>query len=985
MTTPAPATALTPAPAPPISALQIAATLGMPPPTTEQQAVIEAPLAPTLVVAGAGSGKTETMANRVLWLLANGHARPDQILGLTFTRKAAGELAQRIGTRISELAAAGLMPVPSAPADTHVTRDSSDLFNTPAVSTYNSFASRLFSDNALLLGREPESVLLDENSAWLLARRVVIESGDSRLVSVGRKIDTVTDAVLGLSRALAENPPESRSGQVPIAHDLAGLSGGFGYLDALPYGSPRKKIPYASVTESLAAVGPLPVLVNLAERYQAEKVRQGLIEFSDQVALALQVCQKVSSVVQRYRDAYRVVLLDEYQDTSVLQTQLLHTLFARHPVMAVGDPHQSIYGWRGASSANLLGFSQSFAGQSNTQAPAMSLSYTWRNPVSVLAAANTLVAPLSEALRTKPNGIQVDTLKTPPGKAAGRVDAVMAETIVQEATAIAEWFAPRLPAGTAKTGAMLFRARREMELFAEVLRAHGVPAHVLGLGGLLSTPEVADILSVLRAVHDPAAGSELVRLLSGGRWRVGVRDLQALAGVARWIADHDWAQKQVNDEVKARMRASVAPDDGTSLVDALDFVATASLTHGQLAGFSDVGRERLRDAGRQLALFRSRSGLPLLDFVRLIEQEMRLDIELVANESRGLENLYAFHDTVGAFLDSDELGTLASFLRWLSRAERHDDLGPRGEAGEQGAVQLLTIHGAKGLEWDYVAIPNLTDKSLPAPARETSGWLRFGELPYPFRGDRAELPELRWAKHESQLSYDSEFQNFKAELAERHEAEERRLIYVATTRAQHELLLSGSYWAGGSTVRTPSRYLVELADAGLIPKLPEGSAHDTKPESSADGNETWPFDPLGTRRSRVEAAARLVTEAAERRALQAAATTATTGTAGQAGSERATGPESEWAREVTLLLAERADRLAGNAAAALPVRIPASRFKDYVDDPTAVTRGLLRPMPERPYRATRLGTLFHSWVEHRAVGKQAGQRRLGHFGVVRHQ
>ena len=957
-------------PAGPISALQIAATLGMPPPTREQQAVIEAPLAPTLVVAGAGSGKTETMANRVLWLLANGHARPDQILGLTFTRKAAGELAQRIGTRISELAAAGLMPPPSAPAVDDGTRDSSDLFNTPAVSTYNSFASRLFSENALLLGREPESVLLDENSAWLLARRVVSDSQDGRLVTVGRKIDTLTDAVLGLSRALAENPPEFQSGEVPAAHDVAGLAAGFAYLDGLPYGSARKKIPYASVTESLAAVGPLPVLLRLAETYQAEKIRLGLIEFSDQVALALQVCQKVASVVQRYRDTYRIVLLDEYQDTSVLQTQLLHTLFARHPVMAVGDPHQSIYGWRGASSANLLGFSQSFAGLSNSQAPAMSLSYTWRNPVSVLGVANALVAPLSEALRTKPNGIQVDTLKTPPGKAAGRVDAVMAETIVHEATAIAEWFVPRLPNGTAKTGAMLFRARRDMELFAEVLRAHGVPAHVLGLGGLLSTPEVADVVSVLRAVHDPSAGSELVRLLSGGRWRVGVRDLQALAGVARWIADHDWAQKQVTDEVKARMRASVAADDGTSLVDALDFVATASPTHGQLVAFSETGRDRLRDAGRQLALFRSRSGLPLLDFVRLIEQEMRLDIELVANESRGLENLYAFHDTIGAFLDTDEQGTLASFLRWLSRAERHDDLGPRGEAGEQGAVQLLTIHGAKGLEWDYVAIPNLTDKSLPAAARETSGWLRFGELPYPFRGDRAELPELRWGQHDSQLDFDTEFQRFKADLADRQEAEERRLIYVATTRAQHELLLSGSYWAAGSTVRTPSRYLVELADAGLIATLPEGSEHPEKPESTEDGHETWPFDPLGTRRGVVEEAARLVTDAATARA--AATVDASTGADSMPAQEPTPEPEGEWAHEVTLLLAERAQRLAGTGAAALPVRIPASRFKDYVDDPTAVTRGLLRPMPERPYRATRLGTLFHSWVEHRSGAGASG-------------
>lgn len=966
-------------PRPAISALTIAATLQMPPPTPEQQRVIQAPLTPTLVVAGAGSGKTETMANRVLWLLANGHARADQILGLTFTRKAAGELAERINRRIGELAAAGMMPAPlqTETAEDSFTRDTSDLFNTPTVSTYNSFASRLFSDNALLLGREPESVLLDENSAWLLARQVVITHGDGDLVPFGKKIDAVTDAVLALSRALAENPPACVPGEtVPGAtgrtHDLAGLAAGFDYLIDLPFGSPRKKIPYASVTESLAAVAPLPVLARLAARYSSEKHRLGLIEFSDQVALALQVCQKVQSVVERYRDQYRIVLLDEYQDTSVLQTELLHTLFAHHPVMAVGDPHQSIYGWRGASSANLLGFSRSFAGLSNDEAPAMSLSYTWRNPVTVLGVANALVAPLSDQLRAQPGGIQVETLKTPPGKGEGTVEAAMVETITEEATVAAAWFAARLPStsntgGSSnadnKTGAMLFRARREMELFAEVLREHGVRAHVLGLGGLLSTPEVADVISVLRAVHDPAAGSELVRLLSGGRWRVGVRDLQALAGVAGWLATHDWAQKKVSDEVRARLRESVVADDGRSLVDALDFVATAAPSHGQLVAFSETGRDRLRDAGRQLAFFRSRAGLPLLDFVRLIEQELRLDIELVANESRGLENLYAFHDTVGAFLDSDETGTLGSFLRWLTRAERHDDLGPRPEPGEPGAVQLLTIHGAKGLEWDFVAIPNLTAKSLPAPAREVSGWLRFGELPYPFRGDRAELPELRWAQHETQLSYETEFLAFTAELAARHDAEERRLIYVATTRAQHSLLLTGSYWASGSTVRKPSPYLVELAEAGLIAALPEGSVDTDKPASAETGRESWPFDPLGTRRPVVEAAAALVASA--QTAARVAASTQTTATHAALPAPR-TAAGSEWAREVTLLLEERALRVAGGVGANLPVRISASRFKDYVDDAAAVARGLARPMPERPYRATRLGTLFHSWVEQRS-------------------
>ncbi|MDJ0339320.1 ATP-dependent DNA helicase [Cryobacterium sp. PH31-O1] len=939
-----------------VSALDIAAKLELPPPTLEQQAVIEAPLTPTLVVAGAGSGKTETMANRVLWLLANGHARPDQILGLTFTRKAAGELSERINKRITDLDAAGLMPFVDSDDDAI----GSDLFNTPSVSTYNSFASRLFTDNALLLGREPESVLLSDTSAWLLARRVVIDYGDGRLVPFGKSVDLVTDAVLQLSRVLAENPPAWLGGEPGAPHDLNGLADSFAYLPDLPYGNPRKKKPYDSVLDSVAAVAPLPVLAELAARYSTEKRRLGLIEFSDQVALALQVCQKVDAVVGRYRDSYRVVLLDEYQDTSVLQTELLHTLFRDHPVMAVGDPHQSIYGWRGASSANLLGFATDFNSRElitgdfglTTAAPTMSLSFTWRNPGTVLDAANALVAPLSAALRAKPGGIQVETLKVPAQTRPGAVDAFMAQTIAEEAAAIADWFAARLGGehGQAqRSGAMLFRARREMDYFAEVLRAHGVRAHVLGLGGLLSTPEVADVVSVLRVVHDPAAGSELVRLLSGARYRVGPRDLQALAGVASWLAGHDWAQKAISADLRGKLRESVAGDEASSLVDALDFLGTAPDSHSQFAGFSELGRARVQSAGRQLAWLRSRAGLPLLDFVRLIEQEFRLDIELIANEANelGLANLYSFHDTVGAFLDSDEQGTLASFLRWLKRAELQDDLGPRADLSEQGTVQLLTIHGAKGLEWDFVAIPNLEEKSLPAASRDTSGWLRFGELPYGFRGDRSELPELEIIGHDTQLDYDLAFQAYKAELATRHDDEERRLIYVATTRAKQELLLTGSFWGPGLTVRKPSRYLTELADAALIAAVPDTSTEADKPESGGDGTEVWPFDPLGTRRALVEAAATRV------RTSEADAPT-------------------RWSHAVTLLLEERALRLAGGGVAPVPTRIPASRFKDYVDDPAGVAAELRRPMPQRPYRATRLGTLFHSWVERRAGAGATG-------------
>jgi DNA helicase-2/ATP-dependent DNA helicase PcrA len=155
-------------------------------------------------------------------------------------------------------------------------------------------------------------------------------------------------------------------------------------------------------------------------------------------------------------------------------------------------------------------------------------------------------------------------------------------------------------------------------------------------------------------------------------------------------------------------------------------------------------------------------------------------------------------------------------------------------------------------------------------------------------------------------------------------------------------------------VRAPSRYLVELAEAGLIEPLPGESATAEKPAPEDGLTPAWPFDPLGTRRAVVEAAAAGVRVAAN--------------------DPESLARETRWSHVVTLLLEERALRQGAGAVAPLPARIPASRFKDYVDDPAGVAAQVRRPMPERPYRATRLGTLFHSWVEQRAGGHLGGDR-----------
>lgn len=899
-----------------ISADHIAETLGLPRPTDQQRLVIEADLSPALVVAGAGSGKTETMASRVLWLIANEKVTPGQILGLTFTRKAAGELATRIRDRIDQLAEKGLVP------------GDWDEFDKPAVSTYNSFANAIFRDNAILIGRESDGAVLGEASAWQLARLIVVQSGDPRLPDLGRNVDTITKAVLALSHAVNENIAD------PAA--IREFAARFAALGELPTGGTGA---YAEVVTTAATIGGLDVLLDLAASFEQAKLGRGFVEYSDQVALALRIVRTIPRVRDELRDLYRVVLLDEYQDTSVVQTWLLSELFARHPVMAVGDPNQSIYGWRGASAANLEQYATQFGGGDVQQ---FNLTTSWRNGRAILEVANALVEPLiGESL------VRVEKLEPSPKASALPVDVAIEESLLGEADAAARWLKSHLREldadGLPPTAAMLFRARKTQSFFMAALREHDVPFHVLGIGGLLGEPEIADLVSALRVLGDPSAGNDLVRLLAGSRWRIGARDLHALSRVSSWLRDRDYAQKPLEPEVKELLRSSVADGEGGSIIDALDFVARARPDHSELARFSEVGLERLRQAGRTFAQLRARSGLDLLDFVTVVEQELLLDIEVMANEFRpaGGANREAFFDALAGYLAIDDSASLSGFLGWLREAEWRDNLAPRPEQAEPGTVQLLTVHGSKGLEWDLVVVPRLVEDELPGKPREGfTGWLSFGTLPWEFRGDASELPALEWQAAESRKHFLELRSDFVEKVKHRHVLEERRLAYVAVTRARHSLLLTGSFWATQGSERGPSPFLRELEAAGVIGELPESSGLDENPMGDVSATFTWPMDPLGNRRAKVQAAAELV----------------------RAGEVVSPG---RWGPDLDLLLAERAARLSASTLVAMPTRVPASRFKDFVTDAAGVASSLRRPMPERPYRATRLGTLFHEWVEAR--------------------
>ncbi|MGX1272222.1 ATP-dependent exoDNAse (exonuclease V) beta subunit [Streptomyces phaeoluteigriseus] len=304
--------------------------------TPEQTACITAPPAPQVIVAGAGSGKTTVMAARVLWLVGTGQVAPEQVLGLTFTNKAAGELAERVR---KALIRAGV-------TDPDVI-DPDDPPGEPVISTYHSFAGRLLTDHGLRIGLEPTSRLLADATRYQLAARVLREAPGPYPALTRSFADLVGD-LLALDSELAEHlvrPEDLRAWDAELLRTLEG---------AKLSNAELRKVP-----ETAAARRELAELVL---RYRAVKRERDLLDFGDQIALSAQLAL-IPEVGRVLRDEFRVVLLDEYQDTSVAQRTLLAGLFGGgtgHPVTAVGDPCQAIYGWRGASVANLDDFPEHF-------------------------------------------------------------------------------------------------------------------------------------------------------------------------------------------------------------------------------------------------------------------------------------------------------------------------------------------------------------------------------------------------------------------------------------------------------------------------------------------------------------------------------------------------------------------------------------------------------------------------------------------------
>jgi DNA helicase-2/ATP-dependent DNA helicase PcrA len=985
MTTVTPAVMLTPA--------RLATELGLPPPTPEQAAVITAPAEPALVVAGAGAGKTETMAARVVWLVATGAVLPDQVLGLTFTRKAAQQLADRIRSRLRRLAGSRLLDE----LDPTGQRRAAVIAGDVTVATYHAYAGRLVSEHALRLPAEPGARLLSETAAWQLAHRVV------STWAADLDTDKVPATMTGYLLALAGELGEHLVGPGQLAEHAQAL---IALIENAPPG-PRQR---GGMNQTLAGyrdaqrmrIDLLPLLAAFTDRKRAERVN----DFADQMSIAARIAEQHPEVGAGERERYRAVLLDEYQDTGHAQRVLLRALFrtrADEPPLAltaVGDPCQSIYGWRGASAANLPRFETDFPvlRGSGRWEPARQygLLTSFRNPAEVLALANAV----SEPLRTQ--GVRVDELRpredAPPGTVRVALHTDVTAELDWVADNLADRWRARVDAGAdPPTAAVLTRRRADMAPMAAALRARGLPVEVVGLGGLLAEPEVRDLVSALRLVADPLAGTAAVRLLTGARWRLGVADLAAL-----WRRAKELARPLRAGPGTTEGAAAGAPPAGALLTDAMpgEHAEQAGLVDalddpGPRENYSAAGHQRIVRLARELDHLRGRAGgagtsgwAGLSDLVADTERALLLDTETAARPGPvGRVHLDAFADVVAEFAAGAEVPTLSALLDYLATAEDAEDgLSPGEVEVATDRVQILTVHAAKGLEWELVAVPNLVKDVFPG-RRRTGTWLTNpAELPVALRGDAPDLPQPDLPPDANRKELEDGFKAHTADLEQRRLEEERRLLYVAITRAERCLLLSGHWWGTTDTKRGPSPFLTEVAEvAASAPESPAGGAvlverwaeepvdGDVNPVRATPRTGHWPADPLGHRRAEVARGAELVREELRRlRRADPAAPDPTQLSLFESGARGADGPDGpaeddpdNWVADVDALLAERAAAREARHEVALPAALSVSQLVELAADPDALAARLRRPMPFPPNPHARRGTAFHAWLEQR--------------------
>jgi DNA helicase II / ATP-dependent DNA helicase PcrA len=697
---------------------------------------------PLLVVAGAGTGKTQVITRRIAWLIATRRAKPSEILGLTFTDKAAEEMQ----LRVDQL-------VPYGYADT-------------AISTFHAFGDRLIREFAFELGRSPDLRVLSRPEVVVFLRERLFELELDEYRPLGDP-DRFLGALASLfARCRDEDVSPARYREyadrlaVEAATAAADVAAGHDVGD-------EDRLRAAAMAETARRQREL---ANAYGRYTELLGASGAIDFGDQVSLALRLLRESPAARRTIQERYRYILVDEFQDTNRAQSELVAILAEGHRnVTVVGDDDQSIYRFRGAAISNILEFRERYRG-----ARTVVLRRNYRSLAPILDRAHRLIRHNDPDRLEVRVGISKRLVPERSVADAPPVRHTAFATPVEEADWIAAEIARRVAAGARpRDHAVLVRANADADPILRALNAGGIPWRFSGTSGLYARPEVRLLLSVLRAVADPASSVDVYAIAASARYDVPGEDLAAVMTAAR--KQHRSAF-EILEELEAHPAVLRLSDRGRPIL--LRLVA-------DLRRYRDLGHRR--PAGEVLyAFLRDTGWLASLAGASTVSGD------------EALANIARFFDIVrnqSALLADDRAVFLARHLATL--IEAGDDPPTADPDPDVDAVAVMTVHKAKGLEFPVVFVPGLAADKFPARGRRET-------LALPVELVDEILPE-----------------------GDGHLQEERRLFYVAMTRARDELVLSHAAEGPGGRARRISPFVVEALD--LPPERAAGGLAITAP------------------------------------------------------------------------------------------------------------------------------------------------------------
>jgi DNA helicase-2/ATP-dependent DNA helicase PcrA len=661
---------------------------------------------PLLIIAGAGTGKTTVLTRRIAHLISGKRARPEEVLALTFTEKAAAEMAERVDQLI-----------PYGYAET-------------TISTFHAFGDRVLRESALDVGLDPQFRVLSQPEQVIFLRERLFRLPLERFRPLGDPTRHLAALAALVSRAKDEDVSPERY---------------------RAWAEERRAA--ATTDEERDEAESHLELALFYEAHQRLLEESGLVDFGDQIHRTLALLRQRPSVLARLRQRYRYVLVDEFQDTNHAQLEMLNLLAGDTAnITVVGDDDQAIYRWRGAAAANLLAFRRL-----HPEAREVVLVDNYRSTQVILDAAARLVGYNNPYRLEAIAGI--DKRLRSPRKDGPPVRHLHFDSVSAEADGVAEMIEERVGRGARPRDlAILVRSNADADPFLRALNVKGLPHRFSGSRGLYTREEVRLLVAFLRVLANPDDSVSLFYLAASEVYRLPERDLLRL-----------------NHHARRKTRPLLE-------------VLRGLPDNEELASVTGAAREAaarlLADLDRAAAeVPRRRTGEVLYGFLQWSGLLGRLSREASAEAEAKVKNIARFFESVKAYGDVAEHDRVPSFVAHLELLREAGDDPAVAEADlDEDAVHVLTVHKAKGLEFPVVFLVGCAEQKFPLQRR----------------GDPLALPD--------------ELVREEMPGGSGHLLEERRLFYVAMTRARDELVLTSADDYGTARARKVSRFVIEALD-----------------------------------------------------------------------------------------------------------------------------------------------------------------------------